>query len=230
MNKKPFCSELIYLLSIIIISFSVAMLTAADFGISMVVAPAYIVSQALPFLTFGQAEYVVQGALFILMCLLMRRIKAPFFFSFVTCLIYGLFLDLWRIIIPTFNPLVCAPGSMQLWVRIVFFVVGELLTTLAVALSFKSYLYPQVYDFFVSAVTKHFNVSLGKFKTFFDFVFLALSLILTFSIFGKLVGVNWGTIIMAVVNGPLISFFSKTFDKIFYPNPLLKKFSKIFEN
>ena len=49
MKKIKIYSEIIYLLSIIIISFSVAMLSAVDFGISMIVAPAYILSEKLGF-------------------------------------------------------------------------------------------------------------------------------------------------------------------------------------
>lgn len=50
----------------IVLSFATAMLAAADLGMSMVVAPAYIVSLKVKALTFGQAEYIVQGMLFIL--------------------------------------------------------------------------------------------------------------------------------------------------------------------
>ena len=53
-------SEMIYLLAIFLLALAVAMLTAADFGISMIVAPAYLLSLKTGFLTFGQAEYVIQ--------------------------------------------------------------------------------------------------------------------------------------------------------------------------
>ena len=65
------------------------MLTAADFGISMIVAPAYLLSLKLNFLTFGQAEYVIQAGLFIILCIVLKRFKFIYLFSFATCLIYG---------------------------------------------------------------------------------------------------------------------------------------------
>ena len=67
-KKLTIHSELVYVLSIIILSFSVAMVSAADFGLSMIVSPAYILSQKLEFLTFGQSEYVVQAFMFIIFC------------------------------------------------------------------------------------------------------------------------------------------------------------------
>ena len=228
MKKIKIYGEIIYLLSLIIISFSVAMLSAVDFGISMIVAPAYILSKKLG-ITFGQSEYIIQAILFIVFCIIVKKIKPIFLVSFLTCLIYGWILDLWRVIIPAFNPQITPPGTLDLWVRIVFFIVGMVLTSLAVALSFKAYIYPQVYDFFVSETTKFYNISVSKFKTIFDMSFLALGVIMSLVFFQGFVGVNWGTLVMAVFNGSIISFFSKTFDKFFEPVPLLKRFSKLFE-
>ena len=56
MKKITLHSELIYFAAILILSFSSAMQTAANVGISMIIAPAYVVSQKLTFLTFGQSS------------------------------------------------------------------------------------------------------------------------------------------------------------------------------
>ncbi len=228
MKKIKIYSEIVYLLSIIIISFSVAMLSAVDFGISMIVAPAYILSEKLG-ITFGQSEYIIQAILFIVFCIIVKKVKPIFLISFLTCIIYGLVLDLWRVIIPAFNPQITPPGTLDLWVRIVFFIVGMILTSLAVALSFKAYIYPQVYDFFVNETTKFYKIGISKFKTIFDMSFLAIGVIMSLIFFKGFVGVNWGTLVMAVFNGSIISFFSKTFDKFFEPVPLFKGFAKLFK-
>ena len=69
MKKWKISSEIVYLIGTVILALATAMLTAADFGLSMVVAPAYIVSLKFDFLTFGQAEYIVQGLLFVVFCM-----------------------------------------------------------------------------------------------------------------------------------------------------------------
>ena len=119
---------------------SVSMTAAADFGVSMIVAPAYIISLKVPFLTFGQSEYIVQALLFIAFCLAMKRFKPIYLASFVTGLIYGAVLDLWRLIVPGLNPNVTAPGSMSLPLRLVLLIGGMVLTSFAVALFFKVYI------------------------------------------------------------------------------------------
>lgn len=227
MKRLPFPAELAYLLSIAIMSFSVAMTAAADFGVSMIVAPAYILSLKIPFLTFGQAEYVVQGLLFIVFCLLMRRVKPLYFLSFGTGLLYGLMLDCWRLI-PAFDPAVTVPGSMPMPLRIAYLAIGIVLTSFAVALSFKSYLYPQVYDFFVKGLTDHYALPRTRFKQCFDLSALALSLVLSLTLLGSLSGIGIGTLVAAICNGFLIGGFSKLFDRTLQVRALFPRLEKAF--
>ena len=220
-------SEVTYLLAIVLLALAVAILTAADFGISMIVAPAYLLSLKIGAITFGQAEYIIQAGVFVLLCLVLRKFKPIFLMSFVTCLIYGAVLDLWRML-PCFNPAVTVPGSMALWLRIPMFVVGVLLTSFSVALFFKTYLYPQVYDFFVKAVSHRYGIRLSRFKTCVDLTLMLASTVMSFCFFGKLVGLNWGTLVMAVCNGTIIGFFSNRLDRTFEFRPRFAKFASLF--
>lgn len=229
MKKIKFSSELAYIVSIIVLAFSVAMLTSADFGISMIVAPAYILSQKLTFLTFGQAEYVIQAIMFIVLCFIIRKFKWTYFFAFITCLIYGAVLDLWRLI-PIFNQSVITPDKIPLYLRIIFFVLGELLTAFSIALCFKTYLPPQVYDFAVKAITSRYNLKVSIVKYSVDVFFLILAIALSFIFFGRLVGVSFGTIILVLTNGFFIGLFNKLLDKAFEFKPSLIKLSKYFED
>ena len=230
MKKKiTFYSEFAYIIAILILSFSVAMVSAADLGVSMIVAPAYILSQKVSFLTFGQSEYVIQAMLFILFCILMKKVKLIYFASFLNCVVYGAALDMWRAVVPVFNPEITAPGSMSMPIRIAFFVVGSLITAFSIALFFRVYLYPQVYDFFVKGITEHFKINQTKFKTGFDMSCLAVSVIMTLVFFKGFVGIGFGTIILAVVNGSLIGACGKILDKVFVIKPLSPKLAKKFE-
>ncbi len=228
MKKIRLSSEIAYLLAIVLLSLAVAILTAADFGISMIVAPAYLLSLKVGRITFGQAEYIIQAGVFVLLCLVLKKFKPIYLMSFVTCLIYGAVLDLWRLI-PCFNPSVTEPGSMALWLRIPMFIIGVLLTSFSVALFFKTYLYPQVYDFFVKAVSLRYGIKLSVFKTIVDITLLLASTVMTLCFFGKFVGLNWGTLVMAILNGTIIGFFSKRLDRTFVFYPHFKKFASCFE-
>ena len=230
MNNKKINvpSEFAYIFAIITLAFSVAMITVTDFGVSMIVAPAYILSQKVSFLTFGQGEYVIQAMLFIVFCLIMKKVKLVYFSAFITGVIYGFVLDLWRLL-PVFNQDITTAADLGVVTRIIFFIIGMLLTSFSIATFFKCYLYPQVYDFFVKGMSKHFNIPRAKFKTCFDLSFLCLSTVMTLLLFHKFVGVNFGTLIMAVFNGTIIGFFNKFLDKHFEFVPIFKNFAKKFE-
>lgn len=227
-KKITLSSELMYFVATVVLAFAVAMLTAADFGVSMIVAPAYIFSLKFNFFTFGQSEYIIQAIVFILFCVIVKRIKLIYFTSFLSCLVYGAVLDLWRVVIPLFNPNVTSPESIPFVIRIMLFIIGELLTAFSIAMFFRSYIFPQVYDFFVKCICEKFSVNKTRFKIIFDFSFLALAVILSFAFFGTIKGIGVGTLVIVCVNGLLIGFFGKVIDKFFVIKPSFEKLEKMF--
>ena len=229
MKKLTISSELAYFLSLAFISLSVAMASAADFGVSMIAAPTYILSLKFDFFTFGQWEYCVQAGLFVVMCLLLKKFKAVYLMSFLSSIIYGTMLDIWRLIIPMLNPALTAPGSMDMFTRLWIFVVAEILIGIALALIFHSYLLPQIYDFFVKAITEHFNLDLIKFKRLYDLSFLVVAVALSLLLFRGFVGIGVGTIIITIVNGPVIGVFNNLAEKYVDFKPTFKGLAKFFE-
>lgn len=228
MKKIRFPAEAAYAVALVVLSFAVAMTAAADFGVSMIVAPAYILSLKLDFLTFGQSEYVVQGLLFVVFCVLMRRVRAVYCSAFLTGLLYGAVLDLWRWIIPHFNPAVTPPGAFAMPLRIVYFVCGTVLCSFSIALFFHTYLYPQIYDFFVKGVSARYHLNRTRFKMIYDAVFLLVGCAMALLLFRRFVGVGVGTLITTAVNGLLIGFFDRTMDKLFDFSPLFPRFAARF--
>ena len=96
-GKKVFYSELAYVFGMVVLALGTAMMERADFGMSMVVAPAYLVhlriSQAFPAFTFGMAEYCLQAVLLIGIAMITRRRKIKYVLSFGTAVFYGFTLD-----------------------------------------------------------------------------------------------------------------------------------------
>lgn len=229
LKKIRVSNEFIYVLAVLVLSFATAMLAASDFGMSMVVAPAYIVSLKISFLTFGQAEYIVQGILFVVFCLIMKKVKALYFFSFASGLIYGIVLDFWRMAIPHFDPDRFPPGTLPVNIRILYFVIGFLLNSLGVALYFQTYFYPQVYEFFVKGISRKYKIQLSKFKIGFDLTCLAVAVVLSFVMFQKIVGIGIGTVILACCNGIMIGFCGRWMDAHLDTYTRWEKFSEKFK-
>lgn len=227
MKPLRLSSELVYLLSLALLALAVSLTAAADFGVSMIVAPAYIVSLKWPALTFGQAEYIVQGIVFVGFCAVMRRVRPLYLVSFVTGLLYGVMLDAWRLI-PALSP--TAVGTAPMPVRIALLLVGMVLTSFSIALIFRVYIYPQVYDFFVKGVAVRYHLNRTRFKQIFDASCLLVSVAMSLLLFGKFHGIGLGTLLMTVCNGFIIGFFDRLFGKVTDIRPRFAKLAAHFDN
>ncbi len=211
MKKHRFYTELSFLAAMLIMPVAVEFVKYADFGMSMVVAPAYLVSVNVPFLSFGQAEYCLQALLILAMCIVLRKFKLTYLCSFLTAFIYGNILDgidLFMRYLPTDS----------IWLRVLYFAVGELLTAVSVSLFFHTYFTPQAYDFFVREISSNFSFNITKVKLIYDWSSFAVSVVLcvvTYFLTSQVQGVGVGTLICAAINGFLIGAVSKFLEKHF---------------
>lgn len=214
MTKRTIYTEASYIAGLLLLAFATALTEAAGFGVSMVVAPAYLIhlrlSPALPFFTFGVAEYFFQASLLLLTVILLKKFRISYLFSFVTALLYGAFLDLF------ISALSYIPHE-SIAVRIIFFASGVVICSFAVLLFFHTYIPPEVYELFVKEVSQKFGIELSKLKTIYDCSSCLLGIILSFAFFGfgKFEGIGIGTVICALLNGPLIGLFGKNLEKHF---------------
>lgn len=214
-RKKPtFSNELAYLIGMVFVAFGVACMEKANFGVSMVVAPAYLLylklSPTYSFFTFGMAEYTLQAVLLVIMVIILRKFKLSYFFSFVTAVLYGFTLDLCMFVLKSLD-------ASFVWVRIVLYLVGMFLCAIGISLFFHSYISPEVYELFVKEVSKKIGMDINKFKTIYDCSSCLVSIILSFSFFGfgHFEGIKFGTVICALINGSLIGAVSKFLESKF---------------
>lgn len=214
LEKKKFYSEISYIIGLFLLAFGTSLMVKANFGMSMVVAPAYLihlkVSQYFAFFSFGMAEYCLQGALIILLTAIMRKFKMYYLFSFVTAFLYGQTLDLCTKIADVI------PADLFL-ARCGLFASGILLCTLGIAFLLHTYLAPEAYELLVKELSEKFNIEFSRLKIGYDMTSFTVSIILSFVFFGFMhfVGINWGTLVTAFLNGYLIGKFSKLLDKHF---------------
>lgn len=213
MNKIKHMNECSWLLGLLLCALGVVLCTKADFGLSMVAAPAYIIHvfmrDFLPWYTQGTSEYIFQGLILILMCIVLRQFKKRYLLSFGTAVLAGLAVDMWLLVFGGNSP------YTVLWVRILCFVIGELLIALAIAFFFRTDLPVQMYELAVCEFAEKHGLDKNKTKLWYDFIMLALALGLSFGLTHKLTGIGIGTVIITIVNAPLIAFFGKILDKIF---------------
>ncbi len=211
--KKIYC-EWSYVLGMISLALGASMMTKADFGLSMVIAPAYLLhlklSEIFSFVTFGVAQYLFQAALLILLVAVVRRFKLTYLLSFVTAVIYGLMLD-------GCIGLMSLMGNVGLGVRLVLYFAGLFLVSLGVSFMFHTYISAEVYELFVKELSDRFGFKISNVKTVYDCISCVTAVVMSFCFFGfgQFEGVGWGTVICAVANGRLIGKIGDFLDKNF---------------
>jgi len=202
MKKRVCYSEMAYVLGMVFLAFGTALMEKGGFGMSVVVAPAYIlhlkVSQFLPFFSFGMAEYVLQAVLIVLLSLVLQTFKKHYLFSFITAVIYGFLLD------GMMKAVSFMPESFL--IRICLYVAGFVICAIGVAFLFHTYIAPEAYELVVKEVSHEKKMEIGKVKTIYDLSSCFISVLLSFLFFGlfRFEGVKTGTFICAVFNGWLI--------------------------
>lgn len=234
-EKKVFYSEFAYIIGIVALAFGTALSERADFGMSMVVAPAYIlhlkVSEIFKWFSFGVAEYCTQAILLVATAISLRKFKPMYLFSFLTAIIYGIILDgsikLLSIILGDNSSaetiVMTNPGTVSGMInsafigRIILFVLGMLFCSLGVSMLFHTYFAPEAYELLVKEVSTNFNTNINKTKTIYDCTSCVVAIIMSFIFFGlwHFEGVKIGTVICALLNGFLIGRFSKLFEAVF---------------
>ncbi|MBQ2972405.1 MAG: hypothetical protein IJE16_07685 [Ruminococcus sp.] len=214
MKRKVFYTETAYIMGLVSLALSAALMERANFGVSMVVAPAYLLhlklSQFLPFFSFGMAEYTLQAVLLLVMVIVLRKFKISYLFSFVTAVLYGLILDV-MILCVSYIP------NEVFAMRIALYVVGLLGCSIGVSLLFHTYISPEVYELFVKEVSSLLKMDINRFKTIYDCSSCILAIVMSFAFFGMwhFEGVKLGTVVCALLNGVTIGMFSKMFEKLF---------------
>lgn len=211
-GKRVFYCEWAYVIGLVVLAFGTALMEKADFGMSMVVAPAYLihlkVSQYFPFFSFGVAEYVVQAVLLGLLSLAMGKIKKSYLLSFVTAFLYGTILDI-TIKLAGWIP----DGGMA--GRVIYYGTGLVICSVGVALLMRTYLPPEAYELVVKEFSQKYDLTIGKTKTIYDCCSCGIGSLLSLCFFGGFVGVKWGTIVCALINGWFIGRFSRFLEKNF---------------
>ena len=233
MKKINKSAELLWLFGILFVALGVSICSKADLGVSMIAAPAFVLQEAifphLPWISVGVAEYMIQGLLLIMLCLIVRRFDWRFLLAFAVAVLYGYVLDLFLLLLGGLTV-----ESIPL--RYLMLLLGDCITAFGVACFFRTYMPLQVYELFVAEIGTVFRININKVKLCFDLSLLVISIVLALSLF-DIRGFDWsaigcksyhsiglGTLITTLINSPIIALMSRLVDRFFDPAPLLPRF------
>ncbi len=237
MKKLIKSSELLWVLGTVFVALGVAICSKAKLGVSMIAAPAFVISEALIKVwggfTVGVVEYVFQGVILIVLFIVLKKFNLKFLFTFVVAIIYGYVLNffLWVLIGVEFN---------EVWLRWVMLILGDMVTATGVACYFRTTYPLQVYELFVSKTAYKFKVSISTVKSIFDISLLVISIVLALTLFGDALTFDWstiyresfhsiglGTLLTTLINSPLIALMGRILDIFFDNKPFFPKIENV---
>ena len=215
MKKKiKFPTELAYVAGIILVMTGMAFFVLADLGVTAPTSPAYVLylklEPYLTWLTYGQALYLYEAILLVILCLIVRRFRISYIFSFITAFIGGNILDLVSV------PILKLPAD-TIALRLVYLAVGLAICTLGITFMFHTYISQEVFDLLVKEIARKFHKEDFSIKRIYDISSTVLGLVLMTAFFGiwPLRGIGLGTIICALFNGTIIGLHTRWLERIF---------------
>ena len=208
-NKKKIgrVGEIAWIIGNILCALGTCLVSKCGFGVSAIVAPAFTVQKRLvqinEIFTVGVTEYIVQGLLLALCCVLIGKFKPKFFATICNILFYGACYDIWSKIL---GGGVVVDNIIS---RIMLAIIGTIITGLAVALMLRTYIPPAAYDIFAKEVALAKKISITKMKLIFDTSLLLLGLIFMFTLLDSvdLAIIGPLTVLSAFAHAPIIAFF-----------------------
>lgn len=208
MNKKiTKIGEASWVVGNILCAIGNCLVSKSAFGLSAIIAPAFIMHEKIGFLTVGVCEYIIQGLLLALCCILIGKFKVKFIATICNILFYGACFDIVNSLLSSITP-------VSIVSRILVAAIGTLITGFAIALMLRTYIPPSAYEIFVKEVAESKGIDLSKMKLFFDGSMLAISIAMMLLLLGEfrfdMIGAL--TVIAAFLNSVLIGFFGKIID------------------
>ena len=220
-------AEIAWIIGTFLCAFGVVLCTKANFGLSMMAAPPYILHltlvRVLPWFSQGTAQYLFEGLMLVVMCFIIRRFRPKFLLSFASGVVFGIAIDLWLLVLG---------GNGQfssLLLRILGFGLGIGCISVSVAFMFNTYLPPQIPELLVMEVAKRCQADPSKIKLYLDVICLVVSVVLSLLLTGTFTGIGVGTVIITLANAPLIKLWSKLVEKLFVFDPMIPGMKKWLE-
>ena len=238
-KKIPKCNELMWILGILFVALGVCLCSKSDLGVSMIAAPAFIVYEAVQSywsgFSVGMIDYLIQGIILCIVCIVIRKFNWRFLLAFLTSVIYGYVLDMWILI---FKNVIIDP----IYLKWIILIIGDCSIAFGVACFFRTYLPLEVAELAVKEISFSYKLQITKFKWVYDAICLVVSFILAISIFRDITKFDWSTIyytsyhhiglatfITAAINAPLIKLSGIVIDKVFDTSPLIPKLANFLD-
>lgn len=206
MNKFLLRRYLLFCVALFVNALGIAFITRAALGTSPITSVTYVLSMFTPF-TIGEWTIMLNILFVVLEPFMMTRqdLKEDlrmFLLQIPISFCFGIFIDIcMHYILFWLNP--ATYPSM-----IIALLIGCVILAVGIALEVKANAAMMAGEYFVKVITRRFRGEFGYIKLGFDVTLVAIACLLSLIFMSGIYGVREGTIIAALIVGPIVHFVS----------------------
>ena len=199
----------LFLIAIFVNSFGIAAITKALLGTSPITSVNYVLSMFTP-LTMGQWTIVVNLLFVVVQPLLMSRTELRkdlrmYLLQIPITLCFGTFIDI------SMQALWWVDPSGSYLLQLLSLAIGCFILAVGIAIEVKADAAMLAGEYMVRVLSKRLRREFGYVKLGFDVSLVALACLLSLVFMGEVRGVREGTVVAALVVGPIVHFISPAF-------------------
>jgi uncharacterized membrane protein YczE len=205
MNLKRFNRYVIYLLSLFIISLGASLSIKANLGTSPLICLPYVSSLITKF-SVGEVMFVFTILFILIQVILLKKdFEKRQYLQFVIGTIFSFFCDFSLMLVGFINPV----GYLNQMALLLFSCV---VVAFGVLLEIQTEIVYLPADGVIVAISKVLKKEFSTVKPFVDTSMVILAAILSLIFLGYLAGVREGTVISAIIIGPIVKILKKYLD------------------
>lgn len=208
MSKYTFRRYLLFVASLFINAFGIAFITKALLGTSPITSVTYVLSLFTPF-TMGIWTILLNLLFVVLEPFLMTRRELRedlrmYLLQISIAFCFGLFIDFSMFMLFWLEPSAYV-------MKVTVLLIGCIILALGIALEVKANAAMMAGEYFVKTITRRFHGEFGYVKLGFDITLLTIACILSLVFLSDIQGVREGTVVSALLVGPIVHFVSPAY-------------------
>lgn len=187
----------LFIFSTIILGLGICLVTLAELGTTAITSPPYVMSQFIP-LTFGMLTMCMNTLyVFLQFILLGSEFPKTQYLQLLVGPVLGVAIDSW-------SYLILLIPKTHYTVQLFMVITGCAVIAWSIVLQLKANVVNNPAEGIVKVIAMKTSTAFGQIKLLFDVFLVIVAVIISFSVLGTIYGVREGTVISAILVGPLV--------------------------
>ncbi len=200
--SKVIKSYSLFVLSVFAMGLGISLVTLAYLGTTPITSPSFTLSLFIP-ISFGMLTMLMNFVFVLLQIIILgKEFPKEQYIQLVVGPILGIAIDFWSY----FVEMISQP---YYWMSVLMVLTGCVIIAYSTILQLKANVVNNPAEGIVKAITIKTKKEFGTIKLYFDVSLVVIAIIISLIALGNIQGVREGTVISAVIIGPLIRTFQK---------------------